>query len=216
MVEIKNTVSAIGQMKNSSELSFLGKEDAPFKILVVGNSITRHGPNAEIGWERDWGMAASAPEKDFVHRLFAMLQESGKDVYMRIRQASYWERNYRNADCLSCFDGERDFHADLVVFRLGENVVAEDEPFFRDATKAFMDYICPETSRAILTTCFWKSNGKDNAIRAVAKERGDACAEIGWTEEAHLALGQYKHEGVANHPSDYGMEMIAKKIFEKI
>lgn len=46
-------------MINSSELSFLGNKEAKTKILVVGNSITRHGPLKEIGWERDWGMAAS-------------------------------------------------------------------------------------------------------------------------------------------------------------
>ena len=45
-----NTVSAVNQMINSSELSFLGNEKAQTRILVVGNSITRHGPNQEIGW----------------------------------------------------------------------------------------------------------------------------------------------------------------------
>jgi hypothetical protein len=45
-----NTVSAVGQMVNSSELSFLGNENAKTRILIVGNSITRHGPLAEIGW----------------------------------------------------------------------------------------------------------------------------------------------------------------------
>ena len=36
-----NTVSAVGQMVNSSELSFLGDENSKMRILVVGNSITR-------------------------------------------------------------------------------------------------------------------------------------------------------------------------------
>ena len=73
----QNTVSAINQMIHSSLVYSLGESTAKKKILVVGNSILRHGPCKEIGWERDWGMAASAPEKDFVHLLYAMLLQDG-------------------------------------------------------------------------------------------------------------------------------------------
>ena len=216
MQKVVNTVSAVNQMVNSSELSFLGNENAPLKILVVGNSITRHGPKADIGWNFDWGMAASAPEKDYVHRLYAMLSGSGKDAYMRIRQASYWERNYLSEDCLAKFDGEKDFQADIVVFRLGENVLEQDVPYFKDALRKFIDYICPKTGKVVFTTCFWKHAARDTAIREIAAERGDVCVDIGCTEDRMMALGQFEHQGVAAHPSDYGMENIAKKIFEKI
>ena len=57
-----NTVAAEGQMKNSSTVYYLGNPAAARRLLIVGNSITRHGPLAEIGWLHDWGMAASAPE----------------------------------------------------------------------------------------------------------------------------------------------------------
>ncbi|MEI6540199.1 MAG: hypothetical protein WCO86_11845, partial [Planctomycetota bacterium] len=39
------------------------------RILVLGNSLTLHGPKAEIGWAGNWGMAASAQDKDYVHLL---------------------------------------------------------------------------------------------------------------------------------------------------
>ena len=158
MGEIVNTVPAVDQMKNAKKVSFLGKKDAPLKILIVGNSITRHGPKADIGWPNDWGMAASALEKDYVHRLYTMLTESGKEVYMRIRQAADWERNFKDPACLSWFAEDKDFQADILLFRLGENVVSKDTPYLQDATREFVKYLCPEQGRVVFTTCFWKNS----------------------------------------------------------
>ena len=212
-----NTVSGVNQMVNSSELSFLGESNAKLKILVVGNSITRHGPLAEIGWNNDWGMAASAPEKDYVHRLFTMLKEEGQDVYMRIRQAAYWEWNYLKEDVLLCFEEERNFQADIVIFRLGENVLEQDKPYFKDALRKFIAYICPKTGKTLFTTCFWKNPIVDEAIEEVARARGESCVNCNFSiEEKNMALGQFEHYGVSIHPSDSGMEEIAKAIFNAI
>ena len=46
------------------------------KMLFLGNSITLHGPAPEIGWTGDWGMAASAREKDYVHQLLDRVSKS--------------------------------------------------------------------------------------------------------------------------------------------
>lgn len=216
MKKIVNTVPATDQMINSSEVSFLGRPEAPLKILIVGNSITRHGPKADIGWNFDWGMAASAPEKDYVHRLYGILTERGKDVYMRIRQASYWERNFKDPACLERFCDEKKFGADLVVFRLGENVEREDVPYLKDAIKEFMGYICPKGAAAIFTTCFWKNEGRDGAIAGAAEELGFSCVDISCTEDRMMALGQFEHHGVSIHPSDCGMEMIASRLADCI
>jgi len=211
----KNTVAGKGQMVNSSEVSFLGNPSAKTRILVVGNSITRHGPLAEIGWERDWGMAASAPEKDYVHRLYQMLTESGKDVLMRIRQCAFWEINFLNEDILSNYNEERDFGADIIVFRLGENVPKENFPYFADALEKFINYIRKENAKLVLTTCFWYNSGIDDDIRAYAKKLGVSVTELGdLGDDAEMkAIGLFWHVGVANHPGDKGMEKIAERVF---
>ena len=33
------------------------------KVLIIGNSIMKHGVAPQLGWNTDWGMAATAPEK---------------------------------------------------------------------------------------------------------------------------------------------------------
>ena len=43
------------------------------RILFLGNSLTLHGPKPEIEWTGNWGMAASAQDKDFVHLLTAAI-----------------------------------------------------------------------------------------------------------------------------------------------
>ena len=75
MKNIENTVSASDQMINSSEVSFLGDNKAPVRILVFGNSITRHAPKAEIGWYGSWGMAASCEENDYLHIIMSKIRE---------------------------------------------------------------------------------------------------------------------------------------------
>lgn len=216
MGEFVNTVPAENQMINAQDVSFLGRKEASLKILIVGNSITRHGPKAEIGWYYDWGMAASAPENDYVHRLYAMLTAQGRDVCMYVRQAAYWERNFKDPACLSAFEAERAFSADVVIFRLGENVAEADVPFFAPAIRDFVRFLCPDEGRLIFTTCFWKHPGRDDAIRSVAESLHFPCADIACTEERMMAIGQFEHKGVAGHPSDFGMEMIAKQIFAYI
>ena len=39
----------------------------PQRILFVGNSLTSHGPKADIDWHGNWGMAATSLDKDYVH-----------------------------------------------------------------------------------------------------------------------------------------------------
>ncbi len=217
MTKIVNTVAADNQVKASAMVSYYGNQNAKTRILIVGNSITRHGPKPEIGWIHDHGMAASAPEKDYVHRLFAMLKASGRDVLLRVRHASAWERGFTQEDCLLDYQEDKDFQADVVIFRLGENVCQADYPFFEQALKNFIEYICPAQSKVIFTTTFWKNGFMEKILQSYAKERGDICIDCAFAvDEKNMALGLFEHKGVAAHPSDAGMEEIAKAIFKAL
>jgi len=184
---------------------------------VIGNSITWHSYRPSIGWYGDWGMAASAQENDFVHRLLSMLEERQGATDLCIAQLADWEREYAKGDAvLSAFSPARDFEADTIVIRLGENMPKDSapasKPYFRQMIRYF---ITPKTKRVVLTDCFWQNSAKDEMIREIAHEDGYLFCSLGDLEkdEANMAIGQYEHRGVSLHPSDAGMEQIAKKIF---
>ena len=62
-----NPVPALGQNARN-QTAFDAAKKGP-RVLFVGNSITLHGPRPQIGWTNNWGMAASARDKDYVHLL---------------------------------------------------------------------------------------------------------------------------------------------------
>ena len=217
MVDIKeNTVPSINQVKHSAKVMTLGSKDAKFKILIVGNSITRHGPKEDIGWNLDHGMAASAPEKDYVHLLYNMLTNAGYDVLVRVRQGAVWEREFSSFCTVEEeFIEDKAFNADVVVFRLGENIPVDKQKGTKVALEKFIDYICPK-GKTVYSTCFWKNPVVDGAIRQVAKERNEQCVEINCETDDQMALGLFWHKGVAMHPGDKGMQMIADRIFPAV
>ena len=118
---IKNDVPASGQLKDGDSVSFNLKEGADLKITFLGNSITRHGVAENLGWRGDWGMAASARQYDYVHRLVSLFEESGKRVSYCIANLSEWERSGNEALFETRYASALNFNADLVIVRLGEN-----------------------------------------------------------------------------------------------
>jgi hypothetical protein len=213
----ENTVSAENQMKNSAETSYLGSSNAKTRILVLGNSITRHAPCEEIGWHGDWGMAASCEANDFVHRLYEKCAD--KDVLMMIRQASYWERHFADSDILTNFQAEKEFGADILIFRLGENVGRDvDEKLFFEKLKEFLNFLSKPTTKLLLTNCFWKHPIVDTCIHKYVEEYNATLVDLNrlGEQDEMMALDKFEHKGVAMHPGDKGMEAIATAIFEKI
>ena len=185
-----NNVSSKGQLPEDKYVTYLGNRAAKRRILIIGNSITRHAPKDEIGWYGDYGMAASCEEKDYVHLLASRILER-EDACIMVHQLAEWER--------ACTE---------------EGALALMETAF----SSLADYICPEGARVIFTTCFWRHGVVDEAIRAVAKKRGMPLVELGdlGDDARYMAVGLFEHSGVAMHPGDLGMAMIAERIYKAL
>lgn len=218
----KNTVSSENQLPENEFITFDTKNNAEgLRVLFFGNSITRHGVKEDIGWHHDWGMAASAKEKDYVHLVLSEIRKTHPDASACICQGADWERNYpQGISCLEKFKAARDFSADIIVIRVIENCNHKefDREVFLCEYKNMIDHFNPTgKAKVVVTTSFW-IHPLDEQIRQAAQECGYGVAELGvlGEDDKNKAIGLFEHEGVANHPGDEGMKAIADAILEKL
>ena len=114
----KNQLSLMNATKANAAFS----NDGGVRVVFIGNSITLHSPAPQIGWHYNWGMAASAPEKDYVHLVIQGIEaETGRKVDARVRCLADFERGFRNYD-FSKDQDLIDFNPDYLIIALGENV----------------------------------------------------------------------------------------------
>lgn len=203
----------------------LSAQDAGRKVLFLGNSITKHGPKADIDWTGNWGMAASAETKDYVHLVTdALAAKSGQAPAVMVKNISDYERTYTAYDLATGMKEAIDFQADIIVLAIGENVPAlatpEDISKFQSSVTKLLTILKGERQPTLLVrSCFWANAGKDDALRQACAAVGGIYVDISALarDEANYARSErpFKHAGVANHPGDTGMAAIAAAILKE-
>lgn len=192
------------------------------KILFLGNSITRHAPAEAIGWSGDWGMAASAKEKDFVHRVtHSLARVAGETPQVMIQNVAEFERQYATYDADVKLKDAFAFRADLVIVAIGENVPPLDSEastatFRNSLLKLLRGFANDRDSTIVVRSCFWPNPAKDQVLKQVCQEVGGTFVDIGQLaqDEANFARSErkFQHSGVAAHPGDRGMQAIADAV----
>ena len=198
----------------------------PHRILFLGNSITRHGPKQDIGWTGNWGMAASAEEKDFVHIVArALPKRTNAAPEVMIKNIAEFERQYATYDAEAKLKDALTFGADLIVLAIGENVPAlKDDAaklqFGNGLRKLLRGLKADKQPTIVVRSCFWPNQAKDQVLKQVCQEFGGIYVDIGRLakDESNFARSERKfsHKGVAAHPSDKGMQAIANAILDAI
>ena len=202
--------------------------DAPAakRVLFLGNSITLHGPAPAIGWTGNWGMAASAAERDYVHLLAADLAKStGMTTQTKVKNIADFERGYAAFDVAAGLKAELEFDADIVVMAIGENVaeLTDDEARaqFAAAFTRLLATLKQHGAPAIFVrSCFWPNAVKDKILRDASAAAGATFVDIAalGRDPSNAAKSERKieHAGVAGHPGDKGMRAIADTLFAEI
>ena len=209
----ENPVPAIGQ--NAEDMVGLTTTGG-LRVLFVGNSITLHGPRPQIGWTNNWGMAATAPEKDYVHVLAGLIRTKYPDASFGLVQvAAKIERSLDNVD-LKPFKWVRDWRPDVITLFYGANCDRQydgrgyDGRFTR-ATEQMLDYVDPEHKAKVFhAEGFYIRPAIDWEKRLMAGRRGDVHVPMDDLRRRKDTHGRY------NHPSDLGMRLIAERFWKYI
>lgn len=202
--------------------------DEGFNYLAIGNSITIHKINNY--WWNECGMAATKPEKDFVHLVVDYLEQNHDKVCYYAVSFKVWEllENDRG-ETYSVIDPYLNKRLDLITVQLGENVY-ETETFESDFEE-LVTYIKEKAPDAqiVVVDDFWTYEDRAEIKKRVAKKMKVSFAsleEIKEDEETYRcgkgtvvygADGEkhtVEHEGVLGHPNDKGMKYIAEAIID--
>lgn len=196
------------------------------RILILGNSITLHAPAKKIGWEANWGMAASAQEKDYVHVLVdSIARLSGVRPEMQVANIAEFERRYESYDLATKLKKHVDFKPDVIVVAIGENVptLATDDAKAKYKESFLKLLTTLKTSgqpTIFVRSCFWANKAKDDIMRTACDTAGGVFVDIGklGKDTANYARSErsFAHAGVANHPGDRGMKAIADALLAAI
>lgn len=190
-------------------------------ILILGNSITRNAPAPDIGWNGDWGMAASAQDKDYVHILIKRFKEKDEKANVSFKNIADFETGYWNYD-FSKLEDLKNLKPDLLILRIGENVKETDMDSysFKAAYLKLIDYfkVANPSIRIICASSFWDQPRREAEIAEASKARNLPFVSIKYlsADLTNTAFGIFSHPGVASHPSDKGMQEIANLIWAEV
>lgn len=196
------------------------------KVLFLGNSITLHAPAPDIGWTGNWGMAATAAEKDYVHRLTAAIARStGHAPQIRVRNIADFERGYAAWDGAAVLREELAFGADIIFLAIGENVPElsgeAEQKAFASALDRLLAALKANGKPAIFVrSSFWANPVKDGILKSAAAAAGATFVDISTlgSDPTNAARSEREiaHAGVAGHPGDKGMKAIAEALLVEL
>lgn len=192
------------------------------RLIFLGNSITWHTPSPNIGWTGNWGMAASTQNNDYVHQIANLFAENNKQSIVYPRNISDIENHTKTFD-IDKLNFLVDIKPDVVVIFLGDNFksVEGSNNIFTDRYRSILSKIqVNTTARIFCVTTWWNNKITDRLIYNTCNQSSTFVVDISGIsamQGARNDMGEeFSNSGVAAHPSDLGMRLIATQIFDKI
>jgi hypothetical protein len=203
-------------------LTGCSKQPAPpvppaYRVLVLGNSITYAPANPSVGWNGNWGMAASVADSDFVHVLTKRLKTVNPANEVLSKNIAEFEVKFDTYNLDANLKTLRDTKPALIVIRIGENVTRNTEAaLFEQKYKQLLDYFKADNPsvRILAAGSVWPDREMPTEVM---KKYSDFIPLVFMQSDlSNYAFGKFADPGVASHPSDKGMATIANTIFKAV
>ena len=193
-------------------------DSAPsYRVAFLGNSLTLHAPWPSIGWDGNYGMAASKRDMDYVHQVIAQLGIAEHAAY--IRNLYPLERDASSLDDVmeTLMAGLK---ADVVVIQLGDNTDSNIQGHLEalDTTMTSLTASIGPDTKLLCTTTFWWQPRVDAIITDRCDAVGGTVVEIGDLfdqQEGHPSR-TYEDYSVNRHPKDWALTQIADRLVAQI
>ncbi len=222
-------------LDNISVKKFVPGEGDPdtFTVFCIGNSVLQHGPNSSLGWFGNYGMAASAEDKDYysvMQQMFNADFPEMKNEWFRAAAAGF-ERGITDSltadyktEIMTAF-GPKILAAvpDVVTMQFGENtpranVTAES---FAHAVEECIDFcrsVNPDVKIVLSTLAIGsESDIRSQGMKIAGANKGVPVVNLSQhSTPENKAIGLFEHSGVAGHPGDKGMQKIAEEFYPVI
>nr|WP_068889307.1 SGNH/GDSL hydrolase family protein [Pedobacter panaciterrae] len=186
-------------------------------VLILGNSITFAAADTKVGWLGNWGMAASAPELDYVHLLTTKFKDLNPKCVVTARNISRFEREYKTYNYQKDFKEFQELHPDLIIMRIGENIeqIGLDQSKLEEKYAQLITFLKQNNPdvKILAAGSFW---GNDSADEIMNKYSKFVSLKNLSYDHTYKASGLFENYGVSEHPSDRGMKAIAEVIWNSL
>lgn len=212
-----------------------------FHVVCIGNSVTQHPymtqeMSPEGYWLQDWGMAASAREKDYAHLLEQKMAATYGEASLEVYNFTPWEQAEALGEQRSTylayldhlFEGGKGDDTDLVILQLGEsctsyNSLMQDFADLINHIRALAPNAVIGVTGTIIKFDEARNAAVDNIKQMVCQNLSVPYISMsGYNESMWVGEGTviYNEQGQSTvisliqrtHPGDAGMQYIADQI----
>lgn len=185
-----------------------------YKVLILGNSVTYAPANQDILWYGNWGMAASAEDKDYVHLLTARLKLANDLTTVTIKNIGEFEFNFDTYDIDANLKTFRDAKPDILIIRMGESVTRNsDAELFEKRYVDLLNYFKSTNPQIKILAAGSIFPFRDLPNTVMNKYSNFISLSYLQTDQSNFAYGLSSSIAVQVHPSDKGMLAISDRIW---